>query len=440
MRGTFLYDKQTMDDLNLQGKFQGNTIFSLFNQTVTAGGERVLDTMFRTPLSREQEINTRSGIFHFFQQAAMPFPLENELVKAFEQYLSFAVPGLFSSMVQVTRRKALAVMGLREEHQLMLKGLDAAIRLLNTMQTFIHRLLKEHPASPLDSRFREVAAIFADTRLQWLSAADSAATLGYGKLVRYEYLLKQVLRKQMEQLLHFVYDLDVYIAVATVAATRGFTYATAQASGDNMLTIAEGYHPSIEKAIPNTVTLSGSSNIIFLTGANMAGKSTYMKTVGVLVYLAHMGFPVSAAAMTFSVMEGIYTSINVPDNIDMGYSHFYAEVLRVKNIAAEISAPHNLVVIFDELFKGTNVKDAYDATLAVTEALAAHRNCFFIVSTHIVEVGAALQQQFNNIQFLYMPTVIENGRPVYPYRSQEGISADRHGMTIIRNEGILELL
>lgn len=171
----------------------------------------------------------------------------------------------------------------------------------------------------------------------------------------------------------------------------------------------------------------------------MAGKSTFMKAFGINLYLAHMGFPVAASHMQFSVKQGIYTSINVPDNLDMGLSHFYAEVLRVKKVAEEVSSEKDLVIIFDELFKGTNVKDAYDATLAVTAAFSEYRNCLFIISTHIIEAGEVLKQQ-SNIQSLYLPTIMNGSVPTYTYQLQPGISSDRHGMMIIENEGILELL
>jgi DNA mismatch repair ATPase MutS len=124
----------------------------------------------------------------------------------------------------------------------------------------------------------------------------------------------------------------------------------------------------------------------------------------------------------------------------MGLSHFYAEVLRVKMVAEEVSKEKDLVIIFDELFKGTNVKDAYDATLAVTAAFSEFRNCFFIISTHIIEAGEVLQTQQANIQMLYLPTIMNGNIPAYTYKLQPGISSDRHGMMIIENEGILEML
>jgi DNA mismatch repair ATPase MutS len=179
---------------------------------------------------------------------------------------------------------------------------------------------------------------------------------------------------------------------------------------------------------------------MFLTGANMAGKSTLMKSFGIAIYLAHMGFPVAADSMSFSVKDGLYSSINVSDDLNAGYSHFYAEVLRVKAVAQSLSESKDLYVIFDELFKGTNVKDAYDATLSVTGAFADNRGSVFIVSTHIIEVGKALEPRGEQIRFAYLPTVMEGNVPRYTYTLSEGITSDRHGMMIIRNEGILDIV
>ena len=89
---------------------------------------------------------------------------------------------------------------------------------------------------------------------------------------------------------------------------------------------------------------------------------------------------------------------------------------------------------------GRYVKNAYDATLAVTDAYASHRNCLYIISTHIVEVGPALSEKCGNVQFRFLPTQMDGTRLVYPYKLAEGISADRHGMTIIKNEKILDII
>ena len=200
------------------------------------------------------------------------------------------------------------------------------------------------------------------------------------------------------------------------------------------------WHPALTKPVANDLRIDAEKNVFFLTGVNMAGKSTFMKAVSIAYYLAQMGFPVPVAKMTFTPVDGIFTSINVPDDISQGYSHFYAEVLRVKGIAEKVAEGLNLFIIFDELFKGTNVKDAYDATLAVTDAYASHRNCLYIISTHIVEVGPALSEKCGNVQFRFLSAQMDGNRLVYPYKLADGISADRHGMTIIMNERILETI
>jgi DNA mismatch repair protein MutS len=113
--------------------------------------------------------------------------------------------------------------------------------------------------------------------------------------------------------------------------------------------------------------------------------------------------------------------------------------VRVKQASIAGASGKQLLLMFEELIKGTNVKDAYDGTLAVTEAFADYRNCLFIVSTHIIEVGAALQGK-DNIQFVYMSTIMNGAHPRYTYKLEKGITEDRQGMLIIKNEGILELL
>ncbi|HVK46586.1 MAG TPA: hypothetical protein VM488_02050, partial [Pseudobacter sp.] len=98
-----------------------------------------------------------------------------------------------------------------------------------------------------------------------------------------------------------------------------------------------------------------------------------------------------------------------------------------------------LFVVFDELFRGTNVKDAHEGTVAITHAFAGKKNSLFLISSHIVEASDALKQK-PNIGFHYLPTRMNGTVPEYTYTLEEGITDDRHGMIIIRNEGILETL
>jgi len=435
---SFIADKQTLEDLNLLGKFKQHSIFSLFNKVNTSGAEKLLIGMFQNPLTDAVAINNRSAIFRYFHSKELSFPFNNEQFSMVDNYLSNGSGKYYPVVLMgLGKKKLLGTIVKDEEYQKSQNGLLQTIALLNKCKEFISQF-SDDKDNPFYDKVLTVKNILHDPRLQWL-ASEQSGKLSLTKMARYDHLLRYTMEAELANLIGTFYQLDLYISVANFARTKMFDYATALPAKENLLTATDVRHPGIEKAVGNPVSFHQNSNMIFLTGANMAGKSTFMKSFGINVYLAHMGFPVAAKEMKFSVKEGIYTSINVPDDLNMGYSHFYAEVLRVKKVAEEVSSGKSLVVIFDELFKGTNVKDAYDATLAVTAAYSEYRNCMFIISTHIIEAGEVLKHQ-DNLQMLYLPTIMNGNVPTYPYKLEAGISSDRHGMMIIENEGILELL
>jgi len=146
---------------------------------------------------------------------------------------------------------------------------------------------------------------------------------------------------QVRELLEQVYYIDVYMSMATLAAERGFGFARALAyvpAQPALMDVRQVFHPAVPNARGNDLRMDSAGNVLFLTGANMAGKSTFMKSLGIALYLAHAGLPIPAKGMDFVALDGIYTTINLPDNLGMGASHFYAEVLRVKKIAQELKA------------------------------------------------------------------------------------------------------
>jgi DNA mismatch repair ATPase MutS len=435
---SFSIDTQTLEELNLLGKYRAGSVYSLFNQVKTRGGEQLLDHMFHTPLTDAAAINGRSSVFLFFQNAKLVFPFDPQEIRMMREYLdTTAGSNMVVTVTGTLIKKWLAGLTHDERYKKNVQGLHATIVTLCKCYAFLETVADHHGA--YFDRIREVRELLSDKRLEQLRNIDIYKALPVKTLAYYDYVLKGKLYEEMESVLQFIYEVDVYIAVSDVARVRSFVYAQAWPAEKNILGASGLYHPAVKGAVGNVLLLHRDSNIQFLTGANMAGKSTWMKSVGIAMYLAHMGFPVAAETMNFSVREGLYTSINVADNIGLGYSHFYAEVVRVRQAAEAAASGKRLLLMFDELFKGTNVKDAYDGTLAVTEAFAEYRDCLFIVSTHIIEVGEALKRH-SNIHCVYMPTVMDGPHPRYTYRLQEGITEDRQGMMIIRNEGILELM
>lgn len=433
----FKTDQQTLDDLQLFGKPGQKTVFRLYNQTRTRGGAALLEALFRAPLSQADAINARSQVIQFFRDQPFTFPADIAGLDSIEAYLSLTDPRTrLTQENQDLARKINQLLAADGDYKLIVKGLQAILELYHLLSVFVKEVATRIPPDAFATTLEAM-----ETLLHAIAAEDmQPGKMSHERAVQLDGRFRFTVREQLLQLLQQVYFLDVYISIAQVAQTHGFNFPRALPAAANTIQAQGLYHPLLTKPVDNDVEITAAKNVVFLTGANMAGKSTFMKSLGIALYVAHLGFPVAAASMAFSVREGIFTTINLPDDLGAGSSHFYAEVLRIKKIASVLRTHRSLFVIFDELFRGTNVKDAYDGTIAVTEAFAMRRHSVFIISTHIVEAGEALQISCNNVRFVRLPTYMNGHTPQYTYKLEPGITADRHGMVIIRNAGILELL
>ncbi len=184
---------------------------------------------------------------------------------------------------------------------------------------------------------KSIEQLLTDPAFEPVFKEQPKGKLAYSAISAYDLLFRTRERNKIEKLLGYIYYLDVYLSVAKVATDRKFIFPKALEKGSSVLKLEGVYHPELKHPVPNDVAMNAGNNLIFLTGANMAGKSTFLRSLSTAVYIAHMGFPVAAKNMEFSVMDGIYTTINLPDNLGIGASHFYAEVLRVKKVAAALS-------------------------------------------------------------------------------------------------------
>ncbi|NIG55429.1 DNA mismatch repair protein [Chitinophaga sp. Cy-1792] len=420
-------DDQTIEDLRIFGKRDSKGIYDLFNQTRTRGGETILKEMFRNPLSDRTAINTRSSIIAHFAKNNISFPFNAALFDMAEKYIANADV----QTKNATRNAALSEKDINN-------GVSAVIALVQQISAFVSDPAVQQ-IKAYEGERAVIRELLNDAALEPVHQEKNGSKLSFAAVTAYDLLFRTRERGRIEKLMQQVYRLDVYLAVAAVATAQQFIFPVAVAKGGDMLLLEGVYHPGVKNAIGNNVRLHPGEHVIFLTGANMAGKSTFLRSLSTAVYLAHMGFPVAAKRMEFVVLDGIFTTINLPDNLGMGASHFYAEVLRVKKIAAELHAGKSLLVIFDELFRGTNVKDAHEATVAITGAFTAKKDSLFVISSHIVEAGDDLKK-FPGTGFLYLPTRMKGHTPEYTYTLERGITDDRHGMIIIRNEGILDIL
>lgn len=441
---SFIIDKQTLQDLNISGKYKRDSIFSLYNKTETFGGELLLEKLFQQPFTNPDAIDRQAALVSFFRSLPHIFQINADDLDIAQSFTnSYSDQGFALTLAHAGRRKLLASLGLKEEKKYLESGIRATLRIMLHLAGYLSELQQQDNTGLLQgsifdqSWLREEYGQLVQLQQKIESHAEG---IPLGLTASCDYQLRHKWSKEIQQSLSAVYHIDLYQSIASVANAQGFVRAEVLSAERQHILLENVYHPTIPNAVGNDLHFDREKNLIFLTGANMAGKSTYMKSFGIAIYLAHLGLPVPAKRMLFSVKEGLYSSINVSDDIDMGHSHYYAEVLRVKKVAEYVNQRKNMVVIFDELFKGTNVKDAFEATLTVTRAFQLHHNCQYLISTHIVEVGQQLQQEDSSVQFVYMPTQMRGQVPDYSYRSEKGISSDKHGMVLIQKEKVLELL
>ena len=303
----------------------------------------------------------------------------------------------------------------------------------------VHQLLLDYNEHPIASSWTESIEkklnkpAFASLRLMDIKTATPEQILSIAGQIRSRH------KQDFYDLIDLYSTMDAYQSLARVFVAEDLCFPNFTTAPTAYIAATNCYHPLLLTPTSYNITLEKESNFLFLTGANMAGKSTFIKAVGISVYLAHLGMGVPAKTMELTLFDGLLSNINVMDNIIKGESYFYNEVKRIKNTIEKINDGKNWLILIDELFKGTNVEDAMKCSTAVIEGLRKIKPSLFILSTHLYEIGDNLKQ-YANIQFKYFETSINDGELVFNYQLKEGISDDRLGYLILKREGVVDLL
>lgn len=312
------------------------------------------------------------------------------------------------------------------------RGVVLVIRMLQQLEKLKDQLPEDAPLL-LKEFSQTIRKNTSDTdlgRVTW-QVSDGNEWLSIYTVDRYDYLFRCTHLNTLKELLSVIYQLNVCRTAHAIAEKRNFCYSPEM--GDSMDISIRGFvHPFVKNAWSNDWSMSN-GNICIFTGSNMAGKSTSLKAMTLAVWLAHCGLPVPAHSMVCPVYEEIYTSINLPDSLRDGRSHFMAEVLRIKEVLVNAMQGKRCLVILDEMFRGTNAQDAYEASVAVNELLKDFPNCHFLISTHILEYAKAFEKD-QSCCFYYMESEIKNDAFVCSYQMKEGISESRVGYWLVKRE------
>lgn len=432
MEIVFKYDEQTFHDLEILKGHQDASVFTLFNNTLTEGGDDFLKQLFRNPITDLEELERRGKLIQFFIDKPLELAISSRQIKFIEKYINLNYEVLKSNPIDSFYLRISEWFRPSNEYYLVETGCVSLIQVLYELNQKLHQ----------DSFPKELKP-FTITQLELMDELgtdlNAAPKFSWKRVIQLDQLFRIKYAKKLKSLLQEIYVLDAYVSVAKTASERAFTLPTYEKSSKPILFAKELKHPLIEGAIANDVEIGLEENMCFLTGPNMAGKSTFLKSIGISVFLSHLGFPVPAKEFRTTLYSGMITTINLSDKLSIGYSHFYSEVKRVKESAKALAGGNTMLVIFDELFRGTNVKDAFEASSEIIKGFADVENCTFFVSTHIVEIADEINSK-PNISFKYFESELIHGELRYSYKLKTGVSSERLGMYIVKKEGIFDLL
>ncbi len=432
-------DKTTLTDLSIFNSEEEFSVFDKLNMTRTTGGRERLKKYFMASLPNIGAIRNVQNTLKLIISNELEWPVQisNGSIMMIHKFYESGVdsppanPTLASAHYYKLFHPA--------DFSLIKYSVGHAFNFIKGMQQLVFIFLDEDTPENLKVILTKAKALLNKPALEIIHKKENSNDLVITELLSLAHYLVYHYKQQLFQLIELYFHLDAWYGMALSVKKYNLTFPDFNHSEEPVLKAEKLYHILLENPIAYDVELNRDNSFIFLTGANMAGKSTFIKAVGTSVFLAHIGMGVPAFSMELSLFEGLLSNINVQDNIVKGESFFYNEVQRIKNTILKISDGRKWLILIDELFKGTNVQDAMKCSTVVVEGLIKIKYSLFILSTHLYEIGDDLKK-YANIDFKYFETSVRNGHLHFSYQLKDGISNDRLGYLILEREKVIELL
>jgi DNA mismatch repair ATPase MutS len=431
-------DKITLKDIGLFDNEESIGLISHLNFCKSNGGKMQLDHFLSSPLSSISSIEQRQNAIAYFItniHFVEALKITNGTTLVIEKFFD---TGFKRIPTQISLPAAYWYQFISaSDYSLLRYSLEHIILFyenLNKWVSVFESINDNHIIEALVQKIKKYTSHPSLANLPSFHKLENPQTvLTYCHFFLYHY------KNNTLQLLEYYYELDAYYSMAMASKNYHFVFPRWLENDTPIFEVTAAIHPLVTNAVDNKLSLSHQSNLLFLTGANMAGKSTFIKTIGIVLYLAHIGIGVPAKKLELTLFDGLITNLTIADNIMKGESYFFNEVQRIKNTIEKIIDGKNYFVLIDELFKGTNIQDAMKCSTAVIEGLQNLRNSLFIISTHLYEISDGLKG-FSNIQFSYFETAVQEKELIFHYQLKEGVSQDRLGYLILEREGVVNLL
>jgi DNA mismatch repair ATPase MutS len=432
-------DKTTINDLSIFDRDDNASIFQKLDYTKTVGGREKLRQAFMATLPSIKDITAVQQTVSLIakNKEIWPATITNGSLMVIQKFYE-------SNIDQIPHRPSITSAYYYKifhgpDFSLVKYSTGYCFDFIKQMHLLATSLLSQNPPAVLKVQLEKILLLVSRDDFKVIKHNKQAAELSKPEMLGLAYFFRYHFKTKIDELLAIYQQLDAWYGMAMATLELNLQFPTFIESKEPHIEADGLYHILLPKPVPYDVQLDKDNNFIFLTGANMAGKSTFIKSVGIAAFLAHIGMGVPAKRLELTLFDGLLSNINVVDNIAKGESFFYNEVQRIKNTIIKINDSRKWLVLIDELFKGTNVQDAMKCSSAVIEGLIRITNSLFILSTHLYEIGDGLKH-YPNIAFKYFETAINDEQLTFNYRLQDGISNDRIGYLILKREKVIELL
>jgi DNA mismatch repair ATPase MutS len=232
-------------------------------------------------------------------------------------------------------------------------------------------------------------------------------------------------RREIENVFNFVGQVDVLMSIASLRnGLKTFCLPVVNEETNN-ISATQIYHPLIEECVPNNINVSDKS--ILLTGSNMSGKTSFIRTIGLNVITGLTINTCFAQSITISRIR-IYSAIRISDDLMNDKSYYFEEVLTIKEMIEKSENGKPNLFLLDEIFKGTNTVERISAGKAVLSSLSKNNNMVF-VSTHDIELTDLLASEF---ELFHFSEIIENKNIDFDYKLKDGKLKNRNAIRILQ--------
>ena len=432
-------DNITFNDLSIFHPEEEFSLFHKLNFTQTGHGKEWLQRFLSEPFSELKEIRQTQDILKQIIQRSESWPssITNGTIMVVERFYETVLDTIPSSANLLNVYSYHLLHG--PDYSLVRYSVTHFADFVRGMWQLAMLFDAEGMPSVLHSYINQIHHLLRHPVIKQLAALPAGTKLSRKEVIYYGHYIRYHFKSNAIELINLYGRFDAWHSMATAIVKYDLHFPTFINSEEPVIEATSLYHILLATPVSYNVKMDSKNHFTFLTGANMAGKSTFIKAVGAGVYLAHIGMGVPAASMRLTLFDGILSNINVVDNLVKGESYFFNEVQRIKNTILKINDNRKWLVLIDELFKGTNVEDAMKCSSAVIKGLIKIRSSLFILSTHLYEIGESLKV-YPGISFQYFETNVKEGQLAFSYQLKEGISNDRLGYLILEREKVVELL